>query len=156
MVETKKQTMKKIMLVAVVLLIGIHSYSYAGGGTVKETLQQTFHKNFPSAENVHWIDNPEGYTVSFTLKGIITRINYDSKGKFKGSVRNYTEQFLPFYLINVLKQEYPGQEIYGVTEITTATDISYFVKLESEKYWTTVRVDNDGNTAVTERLRKAN
>ena len=42
----------------------------------------------------------------------------------------------------------------GITEITSADDINYFVKLEGAKHWITVRVDNDGNSMVVEKYRK--
>jgi hypothetical protein len=137
------------------ILISLASFAFRGP-SVRESLEQSFQKHFPNAENVHWNEDPNGYTVSFTIKTILTRINYDRKGRFTGSLRNYSEQLLPFYLINILKQKYPGQDIYGVTEITNATDINYFVKLESPSTWTTVRLDNDGNSAIIERYNKGN
>ena len=137
------------------ILISLASFAFRAPN-VRETLEQSFQKNFPNAENVHWNEDTNGYTVSFTIKTILTRINYDRKGRFTGSLRNYSEQLLPFYLVNILKQKYPGQDIYGVTEITSATDIAYFVKLESPTTWTTVRLDNDGNSAIIERYNKGN
>ena len=141
--------MKKITLAA--LVIALFSFT---GPSVKEGLEASFSRNYPTAQNVHWTDDQDGYTVSFIEKTVLTRINYDKNGKFTGSIRNYTEQFLPFYLTTVLTQKYPGQAIYGITEIASPTDIVYFVKLESEKYWTSIRLDNDGNTKVIERYKK--
>lgn len=145
---------KKIAAAALTLLIALHSFAFTGPD-VEKLLQQSFKQSFPNAENVTWNNDVDGgYTVSFTIKSILTRISYDSKGKFVGSLRNYSEQMLPFFINNMLKQKYPGDQIYGVTEITSATDINYFVKLESPKRWITVRIDNDGNSMVIEKYKK--
>ncbi len=123
---------------------------------VKKGLEQSFENNFPNAENVRWIDDAEGYTVSFTANKIVTRVNYDLQGKFTGSLRNYSKDLLPYYLVDQLKQKYPGESIFGITEITTPTSINYFVKLEDAKSWTTVVLDNDGGMTVTEQFNKSN
>ncbi len=100
--------MKKITLATLAILISLASFAFRGPN-VRETLQQSFEKNYPNAENVHWNEDPNGYTVSFTIKTVLTRINYDLKGRFTGSLRNYSEQLLPFYLINLLKQSTPAR-----------------------------------------------
>jgi hypothetical protein len=145
--------MKKIVIAGFTLLIALQSFAWSGP-EVQQLLHESFVHNFPNAEHVTWSDDTEGYTVSFTVNSILTRISYDRKGKFVSSLRNYSEQVLPFYITNMLKQKYPGNEIYGITEITSPTDINYFVKLEGPKHWITVRVDNDGDNMVVEKYRK--
>ena len=145
--------MKKIAIAGFTLLIAFQSFAWSGPD-VQKLLQQSFEQSFPNAEHVTWSDDPDGYTVSFTIKSVLTRISYDKKGKFTGSLRNYSEQMLPFYITNMLTQKYPGDKIFGVTEITSPDDINYFVKLEGSKNWITVRIDNDGNTMVVEKYRK--
>lgn len=146
--------MQKIIFAALTLLIAFHSFAWSGPD-VEKLLQQSFEHTFPNAEHVTWNnDAAGGYTVTFTVKTILTRITYDKKGNFVSSLRNYTEQMLPFFITNMLKNKYPGDQIYGVTEITSSSDINYFVKLEGPKTWITVRIDNDGNTMVVEKYRK--
>ena len=145
--------MKKIAIAGFTLLIALQSFAWSGPD-VQKLLQESFEQSFPNAEHVTWSDDPNGYTVSFTVKSILTRISYDRKGRFTSSLRNYTEQMLPFYITNMLKQKYPENTIYGVTEVTSATDINYFVKMEGPKHWITVRIDNDGNSIVVEKYRK--
>jgi hypothetical protein len=53
------------------------------------------------------------YTVSFVQKNSITRINYEKNGAFSGSFRYYSESYLPYYLINVVKNKYPGLKIFS-------------------------------------------
>jgi hypothetical protein len=145
--------MKKIAIAGFTLLIAFQSFAWSGPD-VQKLLQQSFEQSFPNAEHVTWSDDPNGYTVSFTVKSILTRLSYDKKGRFTGSLRNYSEQMLPFYITNMLKQKYPDDKIFGVTEITSSDDINYFVKLEGAKNWITVRIDNDGNSMVVEKYRK--
>jgi hypothetical protein len=152
-IKPSNTTIQKIALAAFTLLIALQSFGFSGPG-VQKVLQQSLAQSFPNAENVTWDATPNGYDVSFSVKGILTRISYDKNGKFESSLRNYTEQVLPFYITNMLKQKYPDNKIYGITEISSASDINYYVKLEGPKHWLTVRVDNDGNTVVVEKYRK--
>jgi hypothetical protein len=148
--------MKKITIAALALLLLLRVTAASNGPEVKKDLQQSFQKDFPNAENIHWGENNDGYSVTFTVKSILTRITYDKKGRFTGSLRNYSEQILSFYLTNKLKKKYPGQEIYGVTEVTSPNDVTYFVKLESDKYWTTVRLEADGSSEMVEQYGRDN
>ncbi|HEV2483887.1 MAG TPA: hypothetical protein VGS79_29690 [Puia sp.] len=145
--------MKKFIFAAFVLLIGFHSFAW-NGPDVQKLLEQSFEQSFPNAEHVTWSNDADGYTVCFTVKSILTRISYDKKGNFTSSLRNYTGQMLPFFITNLLKQRYPKDQIYGVTEITSPAALNYFVKLESAKNWITVQVDNEGNSMVVEKYRK--
>lgn len=146
--------MKKIMLVGLVLLITTHTFALSTTN-VEDQLQQSFEKSFPNARNVHWEDNQNGFAVEFVIESVFTRISYDREGKFTGSLRYYSRQLLPFYIAEAIRKEYQGQEIFGVTEVTTPTEIAYYVKLESAKHWTTIRVDSDGTITQIERYRKA-
>ena len=148
--------MKKITIAALALLLLLRVTAAGNGPEVKKDLQQSFQRDFPNAENIHWGENNDGYSVTFTVKSILTRITYDKKGRFTGSLRNYSEQILPFYLTNKLKKKYPGQEIYGVTEVTSPNDVTYFVKLQSDKYWTTVRLEADGSSEMVEQYGRDN
>jgi hypothetical protein len=148
--------MKKITIAALALLLLLRVTAASNGPEVKKDLQQSFQKDFPNAENIHWGENSEGYSVTFTVKSILTRITYDKKGRFTGSLRNYSEQILPFYLTNKLKKKFPGQEIYGVTEVTSPNDVTYFVKLQGDKYWTTVRIEADGSSEMVEQYGRDN
>ena len=123
---------------------------------IGEKLQQDFHQSFPGAEKINWQESNNGYLVSFVQKGMIARISYKRNGDFISSFRNYGESELPYYLVNSLKKKYPGQKIFGVTEISTVSDISYFVKLEGPKRWITVSLSKEGDWFVTDSYRKSN
>lgn len=144
-----------ILTTAFTLLITITSMAFTGP-EIQKVLQETIQKNFPNAENIHWeTEASGGFTVSFNVESILTRISYDKKGKFVSSTRYYSGQMLPFNLTDMLKDRYPNKKIFGVTEITYPNEINYYVKLEGPKTWTTVFIDKDGDTYVTEKFRKA-
>ena len=151
--------MKKIIFAAFTLLITFQSFALNAPGSwngpdIQKLLEQSFEQSFPNAEHVTWSNDAGGYTVTFTVKSILTRISYDKKGNFTASLRNYTGETLPFFITNLLKQKYSKYQVYGVTEVTSPTALNYFVKLEGAKYWITVQVDMEGNNAVVEKYRK--
>ncbi len=122
---------------------------------IGEKLQQEFRESFPDAEKISWQESNDGYRVSFVQDGIPRRINYKRNGDFVSAFRNYGENKLPYYLVNSLKKKYPGQKIFGVTEISTVSDINYFVKLEGPKRWITVSLNGEGDWFITDSYRKS-
>jgi hypothetical protein len=62
---------------------------------------------------------------------------------------------LPYYLLINIKKKYPDKKIYGVTEISSASGIEYYVKLEDARIWVTLVSDSHGNLRVVEKFRKA-
>ena len=147
--------MKKFILAGLSFLIVFQSFAN-NDSSVAEKLQQAFRESFPNAERVQWSKEPDFYVVNFVENGVLTRITYNEEGKFNRSIRNYSAQSLPYYLVNVVKAKYANQNIYGITEIASSTTIEYFVKLEGAKFWTTVNLSSDGNSYIVERYRKAN
>lgn len=125
----------------------------APSAVVSEKLLQEFHESFPNAERTNWYETDNRYIVSFVERGILNRITYKKNGSFINSFRYYGERDLPYYLVNSLKKKYAGQKIFGVTEITTTSDIIYYVKLEGPKYWITVSLNSEGDCAVVESYR---
>jgi len=145
--------MKKILLAVFPILIILQSFSYRSD-PVNIKLLATFQATFPDAERVQWSESTNEYAVSFVDHGIFTRIIYTKNGDFTGSLRNYSERNLPYYVLNILKAKFPGEKIFGVTEISGPSAINYYVKLEGLKFWKTVRVDGDGVTSVVEKYEK--
>jgi hypothetical protein len=122
---------------------------------VSDKLLQEFHESFPNAERVNWEETDKRFVVSFVEQGISNRITYKKNGDFISSFRNYGERDLPYYLVSSLKKKFSGQKIFGITEVTTVSDITYFVKLEGPKDWITVSVDSEGTSSVVESYSKA-
>jgi hypothetical protein len=76
-------------------------------------------------------------------------------GEFVTSMRYYQEKNLPYYILVNIKRKYPGKKIFGVSEISSADAILYYVKIEDDKRWMTVVSDSQGDLCVVEKFRKA-
>jgi hypothetical protein len=144
--------MKKIILsTACFLLIAASSFA----ALPNEKVLKSFHSTFNSATEVKWFDHADYYEVSFVQSDIRTMVKYDKEGNFISSNRYYKEQQLPTYIFFQLKKRYPGKAIFGVTELTNSDEINYYVKLEDQKNWITVKVSANGQMEVVEKYRKA-
>src|ERR1700743_1101211 len=151
MVKQKQKAMKKIILAGFILLITFQSATAHPDSTVNDQLQRSFRETFPDASRVTWDNIPNGYVVCFMDKDVLTRITYDKKGEFSGSIRSYSEKYLPIYLVNIIKTNYRGHKIFGVTEVASTTDINYYVKLEGPRRWITVLLESTGFDTIVEK-----
>jgi hypothetical protein len=82
-------------------------------------------------------------------------VNYDKDGRMIGSIRYYAPQLLPLNIYNRLRMDYPKKELFGITEVTFGTEVTYFIKMHDDKNWITIKLDASGNTSVHEKYKKA-
>jgi hypothetical protein len=142
--------MKQTLILAFALLVTASSFA----ADVNDKVLKNFKETFTTAENVRWQEYKEFFSVSFMQSGIRTTVNYDKKGNMIGSLRYYEPHMLPLNIINQLKKDYPKRSLFGVTEISYGSDINYYVKLQDEKTWITVKVDPTGENSVVEKFNK--
>ena len=126
----------------------------------EDKLIKTFNTSFPKAERVHWYELPKAWVVNFVADGVRSRVVYLKDGKVTEFTRYYFEPNLPFSIRSRIKDAYPNKNIFGVVEVSIITEtgasrVEYFVKLEDEKNWMTVKSDNEGNLVVVEKYKKA-
>jgi hypothetical protein len=122
---------------------------------VNEKVLRSFQETFPVVEEVKWKEYDNFYTVSFKQNAILSEVRYDKEGNFLSSLRYYKEDMLPLSVLHQLKKKYAKKTIFGVTELIVGSDVAYFVKLEDEKTWLTIKADQQGNLSVYEKLRKS-
>jgi hypothetical protein len=153
--------MKKfiIMFSALFLCISLIARD-PGRGEIDDKLIKTFATSFPKAERVHWYEMPKAWVVNFVAEGVRSRIVYTKDGKVTEFTRYYFEANLPFLIRSKIKEAYPKKSIFGVVEVSILTEegtskMDYFVKLEDEKTWLTVKSDNEGSLRVVEKYKKA-
>src|ERR1700741_3974521 len=124
--------MKKLIFLAV-LLAGI-SASASVSPDVNEKVLKAFNETFAGALNVNWTEKEnKNYEASFSLSEIQVRATYDDEGNLLERVRYYGERILPPNVLGRIKKKYPGKEIFGVTEISSDTDVAYHITLKDEK-----------------------
>lgn len=140
------------LLCIVVCLFSVHA-GIAGG--ISEKILQIFKQTFPRAEEVKWAEQVDKVTVDFRDGGISTKVEYDKDGNFLSSVRYYTERDLPLNLLCNLQKKFPGKTVFGMTEMTTESEVNYYIKLEDATSWMTVKSGTDGNMEIVEKYKKA-
>jgi hypothetical protein len=142
--------MKKVLAIVCSLMFVVGAYAFE----VNEKVLKSFKETFASAEEVKWEEYKTYYTVSFVHSGIRSKVNYDKDGRMLGSIRYYAPQLLPLNIYNRLRMDYSKKELFGVTEVTFGTEVTYFVKMQDEKNWITIKIDASGNTSVHEKYKK--
>ena len=126
-----------------------------GATTVNEKLIKAFHEAFPMAEKVDWNENWDSYSVHFKNHEILSEIEYDHDGNFIASKRYYTTaDLLPLHLSWEIHKKFPNKTVFGITETNTETETFYYVKLEDNKEWITVKGSSDGIVKVVEKFNK--
>jgi hypothetical protein len=123
--------------------------------TISDKLLRVFQQTFPDAKQVKWVEEPNGYQVSFRQNDILTKVVYDKDAHFVNTLRYYSEKNLPVTIICQLQKKYAGETIWGVTEVSTESSTEYYVKLVDDRNWYTVRSDADGNMQTVEKYKKA-
>lgn len=146
--------MKKYFVLLFALFISIFAHAYFIKN-VDEKLLRSFKETFPNAEQVSWSEMTETYVVNFVESGIRSRITFGKHGEYLGSIRYYGESHLPPFLVFYLKSQFPDKKIFGITEVSTACSIAYYVKMEDPRLWTTIKIDDETNWEYVEKYKKA-
>jgi len=142
--------MKKTLILAFSVLLTASSFA----ADVNDKVLKTFKETFTTAEDVRWQEYRDYFSVSFTQAGIRTTVNYDKRGNMTGSLRYYQPHMLPLNIINQLKRDYPKKSLFGVTEISSGNDVTYYVKMQDTKTWVTAKVGGDGESTIVEKFNK--
>jgi hypothetical protein len=145
--------MKKNLILSICFL-ALCTLSFAYSRTVNEKVLKSFREAFPHAEQVSWQEFSDNYIVNFIEGDIRTRINYDKDGNFVNATRYFFEKNLPVNILVKLKKRYPGQKVFGVTEVESESSTEYYIKLEDATYFTTVKSDISSNFEETEKYKK--
>lgn len=143
-------------LITLGLLLSVSAGAFAFDGLViSEKVLQTFKNTFPNAQDVKWLETGEKYTVNFKENGVLTKIDYDMDGNFISSLRYYSESNLPVNILRKVQKKYADKKIFGVTEMTSDSNVDYYIKMEDNTNWITVKSNANGSMQVVEKYKKA-
>ena len=143
-------------LLVTVCLLSLSAGVFANENfTISDKLLQAFKQTFPDAQQVKWAEQEDKYMVNFKQGDVLTKIEYDKEGNFLSSLRYYSEKNLPVSILCRLQKKYADKKVFGVTEMTTDSAVEYYIKLEDETTWITVRSNADGNMQIVEKFKKA-
>jgi hypothetical protein len=146
--------MKKIIF-ALAMLLGSTMIFAKTLPEINEKVLKAFQETFTNPQEVNWHEYENYYEVDFKQDEIKTQVRYDADGNITGTTRYYFEKQLPPHILANLKKKYPQRSVYGVTEIYSENDLQYFITMEDEKSWYTVKSNPLGNLEQTEKFKKA-
>jgi hypothetical protein len=150
----KSIAMKKLIFGMAILLASMATFA-ATPPDVSQKVLKAFQETFKDPKDVNWHEYENFYEVDFKEGDIKTVVRYDTDGNIIGTIRYYFENQLPPHIISKLKKKYPERSIYGVTEIYSETDLIYYVTMEDDKNWYTVKSSPLGTLEQTEKYKKA-
>lgn len=142
----------KSILFAALLFAGIAA---SAGTTPNEKVLKAFKETFTNAEKVVWHDLDDQYQANFWQNSINVRVRYDDDGNLLETTRYYYEKDLPPIILSKLKKKYPERTVYGVTEITTQDEVTYYISMNDDKNWYSVKADAVGNMEQTDKYKRA-
>jgi hypothetical protein len=148
---------KLIFLISAALLLSAYTL-FAGPyeTTVSKKINQAFSESFSGATNVKWYtDDNKTFTAKFTMSHTKVTAFFGSDGTLLATSRYLKAEQLPLRVISKLNKRYPGNSIYCVVEYTAGENLVYFITLEGETTWTTVKSDALGKMEIYSHLTKA-
>ena len=145
----------KTMIIAIAMLLGSTAVFAAAPPDVNEKVLKAFEETFKNPQEVNWHEYDNFYEVDFKQDDIKTSVRYDNEGNIIGTTRYYFEKQLPPHIASKLKRKYPDRSVYGVTEIFTETELTYYITMQDEKNWYTVKSNPLASLEQTEKYKKA-
>jgi predicted RNA binding protein with dsRBD fold (UPF0201 family) len=146
--------MKKLILSAA-LLISIAAVASVSPAEVNEKVLKAFKETFTKAEDVVWNEYKDFYQANFKMDEIQVRAQYDEDGSLLRTMRYYGEKQLLPNIVSRLKKKYASKEIFGVTEVTTDTEVSFIITIKDDKNWFIVKSDAYANLEQTDKFKRA-
>jgi acid phosphatase class B len=150
--------MKKVIVtLSIAALLSIQAVFAAPQPTVaNKKITTSFREAFTNAENVKWYSaDDKTYTAKFMLGESKVTAFFDVNGTLLATHRYLQEGQLPLKVTTALPRHYPKQQVYCIVEYQVGNVTLYYITLENEKYWTTVRANAEGDLITYQRLRKA-
>lgn len=122
--------------------------------TVNEKVLKAFKETFTSAEQVRWNEDNNSYSVRFVQDEIRYIVYYDADGTITSSMRFYEPAKLPMNILKAISQHYANKTAFGVTEITAGEEVAYFVRMQDEKNYYTIKFNNSAEGMRYEKFKK--
>lgn len=145
--------MKKMMYLAV--LLATLSVQAATPPEVGEKVLKAFKATFTEAADVSWVESIDNCQADFLVGEIRVRAIYDHNGGLQKTIRYYKEKNLPGNIRAKIMEKYAGKEIFGVTEIVSDEEVSYYISLKDEKNWYRVKPNPYAVLELLEKFKRA-
>src|SRR3954447_24357028 len=117
----------KPILIAVALLAGTFTKSFASEEpVVQPTVLKSFKTTFANATEVDWSTTQNLYKADFSLNGRYVTAYYNSDGSMAALTRHISVSELPVILQTAIKNDYKGQWVSDVFEVTNDDGLRYY------------------------------
>ncbi len=145
--------MKRIFALGLFALLGAGAFANTPDA-VSEKVLKSFKETFTDAKEVKWHEADNSYSVRFYQGDTRYIVYYNKRGDITGSLKFYDPPMLPTNILSDMSRSHRGKTALYVTEISSGSNLAYFVKMKDDKYWYTIRYDSNGDSSVHEKIRK--
>ncbi|MCW3117475.1 MAG: hypothetical protein JWM28_1557 [Chitinophagaceae bacterium] len=112
-----------------------------------------YSKSFKSADKASWFEMKDGFVAKFKEDGVETKVYYDLKGRWTGTIHTYNEDKLPKDIRKLVRSIYYDYSIFQVNEVIVGEKTAYLVRIEDAATFKTIRII-DGEMDVYEDYTK--
>ena len=116
------------------LTIGLTSTFANNEGSINQRAVSSFRKDFTNAQDVKWENNKDFVKATFRMNDQVMFAYYSQTGDLMAVTRNILSNQLPINLLAYLKKSYGNYWISDLFEVSSATDASYYVTLQSAEH----------------------
>ena len=103
-------------------------------------MHRDFTRHFASASDITTTSDKEYTSISCTVDGVKTRVNYFRNGHWASTLRMMEANQLPEALFDEVSEGYPGYQIMGGKEVIVGPKTAYLIDLQNERKFKTVRI----------------
>ena len=107
---------------------------------VNERAKSNFNRDFRYARGEKWLEKEDGYRAKFDNSGINYMVDYDNKGNWVSTIKNYDELHIDSRIADAVRTTFLGYSIVHVTEIKKGKILVYLVKIENKSLLKTIRM----------------
>lgn len=145
--------MKRIFALGLFALLGAGAFANTPNAVTEKVLK-SFRETFTDAKEVKWYEKDDSYSVRFYQANTRYIVYYNKKGHITGSMKFYEPSLLPTTILADIAKNQDKKTAFLVTEISSGENIAYFVKMEDDKNWYTIRYDVSGASSEYEKVKK--
>ncbi|HKH63430.1 MAG TPA: hypothetical protein VKA49_21485 [Flavitalea sp.] len=125
---------KSILMWVMMLTMGLTSTFANNEETINQRAVSSFKKDFTNAQDVRWESGKDFVKATFKINDQVMFAYYSQRGDLMAVTRNILSGQLPINLLSSLKKSYDTYWISDLFEVSSSTDASYYVTLQSSDH----------------------
>ncbi len=148
--------MKKL-IIAAIAIVAFTTTSFAGDGSKKASywVLNQFNHTYADATNVNWQVTDQFAKATFILDEIKVEAYYNQfDGTFIGQSKAVATQDLPKNAVKAITKKYSNYSIKEVIEFSNASDVDFYVSLESTTQKLVLKISRAGEIEIYKSVLK--